>query len=260
MATKFGCSQSHIVQTIQRKTDIDYHKKQQIPDRSENQLSQLQPRCGRMCRKFRGRDFILDDESYFTFSHSNKNANAGFWSSAVTNVPKDVKYKKKSKFEKKILVWLAISARGISRVFLVPSGLGVNQEVYLRECIIKRLLPFIQQYHADGNYVFWPDLASSHYAKSVVQFLREKNVIFVEKEDNPACAPELRPIENFWSILKGLVYENNWEAQTIDQLKNRIQYCLKKVEKNTVQAMISSVYKKLDAVRRYGEAALLPSA
>ena len=67
LITKFGCSQSYIVQTIQRKIDIDYHKKQNIPDRSENQLSQLQPRCGRASRKFRDRNFTLGDRLILLF-------------------------------------------------------------------------------------------------------------------------------------------------------------------------------------------------
>ena len=53
---------------------------------------------------------------------------------------------------------------------------------------------------------------------SVVRFLREKNVIFIEKKNNP-FTPEVRLIEYFWYILKRIAYENNWEAQTIDQLK-----------------------------------------
>uniref|UniRef100_A0A915ITQ1 SNF2 N-terminal domain-containing protein n=1 Tax=Romanomermis culicivorax TaxID=13658 RepID=A0A915ITQ1_ROMCU len=52
------------------------------------------------------------------------------------------------------------------------------------DCIIKRLIPFIEKYHSDNNYVFWPDLASSH-AKPAVSHLRENGIIFVDKSDNP---------------------------------------------------------------------------
>ena len=45
-------------------------------------------------------------------------------------------------------------------------------------------MPFIAKHHSDGQYLFWTDLASSHYAKSVIGYLREKNVQFVEKSDN----------------------------------------------------------------------------
>ena len=28
----------------------------------------------------------------------------------------------------------------------------------------KRLFPFIEEFHIDGNYIFWPDMASAHYS------------------------------------------------------------------------------------------------
>ena len=46
-----------------------------------------------------------------------------------------------------------------------------------------------------------------------------KNVEIVPKEDNSPNLPEYRPIENFWSILKGIVYENNWQANSHHKLK-----------------------------------------
>ena len=72
------------------------------------------------------------------------------------------------------MVWLAISQRGISEPYFVPSGLAVNQHVYLGECIKKRLEPMIENYYQDGNYVFWPDLGSSHYANMVQNYMLEK--------------------------------------------------------------------------------------
>ena len=68
--------------------------------------------------------------------------------------------------------------------------MAANQEVYLNECIIKQLIPFINEHHRDDNYVFWPDLASSHYAKSVTDWLKQNNIPFVPKAMNPANVPE----------------------------------------------------------------------
>ena len=34
----------------------------------------------------------------------------------------------------------------------------------------------------------------------------------------PPIAPQIRPIENYWGILKMKVYEGNWMAQTRDHL------------------------------------------
>uniref|UniRef100_A0A915HU99 Uncharacterized protein n=1 Tax=Romanomermis culicivorax TaxID=13658 RepID=A0A915HU99_ROMCU len=85
----------------------------------------------------------------------------------------------------------------------------------------------------------------------------EANIKTTE-DDNPVCVPELRTIEQFWSILKRLVYARNWTAKTGYQLKHRILFCLKKVDMDVVQAMVAATFKKLDAARRNDEAALLP--
>jgi len=43
-------------------------------------------------------------------------------------------------------------------------------------------------------------------------------IAFVEKFENPPNAPQIRPIENYWGILKMKVYEGNWSAKTRDHL------------------------------------------
>jgi hypothetical protein len=52
----------------------------------------------------------------------------------------------------------------------------------------------------------------------------------VKKVDNPPAVPECRPIEDFWGILKGKVYESNWQAKDVKQLQTRIKLCLKKID------------------------------
>ena len=85
-----------------------------------------------------------------------------------------------------------------------------------------------------------------------MDFMIEENVNFIEKYNNPANLPEVRPIENFWGILKQEVYKNGWEAQTESQLITRIKYCLKKVDQSTIQRLFSGIPKRLDEIRRHG--------
>ena len=107
---------------------------------------------------------------------------------------------------------ICISDKGISPPIFQKSGLAVNKSVYLD--IIKRgLVPFIEKHHSDGKYKFWPDLASSHYAKEVVDYFRAKKISFFQKIENPANVLEARPIEGFWSISKDNVYKNGWRAK-----------------------------------------------
>jgi hypothetical protein len=45
--------------------------------------------------------------------------------------------------------------------------------------------------------VFWPDLASAHYATDTLIQLKELKIEYVAKEENPPNVPQTRPIENF---------------------------------------------------------------
>ena len=61
------------------------------------------------------------------------------------------------------MIWMGMSSKGTSDIYVHKSIQAVNQETYLKECINKRLLPFIAKYHSNGNYLFWSDLAKAHY-------------------------------------------------------------------------------------------------
>ena len=100
--------------------------------------------------------------------------------------------------------------------------------------------------------MFWPDKGSSHYAKVVVNHLREESIHFVAKEDNPSNLPEARSIEDFWAILKTRVYANAWKAENTRQLTNRIKLCLRKMEPDLVQRLAEGTKKRMDHIRRNG--------
>lgn len=193
----------------------------------------------------------MDDESYFTLAHTSINGNGIFYTSNINQTTSSVKYMPVEKFQKKLLVWLCFSENGVSEPFFVPSGLAVNQHVYL-DIIKRKLIPFIDKYHSDDNYLFWPDLASAHYSKLVKGFLRDKKMNFVERSDNPPNLPECRPIENFWSILKGKVYEGNWQAENLAKLQTRIKYCLGKIDPKLIQSLAQSIPSLVDNIRRNG--------
>ncbi len=73
-----------------------------------------------------------------------------------------------------------MSEMGISKPFYLESG-NMNAKIYSKECIRKRLVQFIAQYHPDRDIIFWPDLASTHYASLTLQVFQELNIKFVPK-------------------------------------------------------------------------------
>lgn len=250
-AEVFDISQTYVRKLLGTR-GIKCRKKKTTPDRTEIQARAAKTKCRNLYEKYRNREWILDDESYFTLSHSTMAGNDIYYSSDVGLTPANVKLRKKSKYEKKILVWVAISKKGMSAVFTQPSGLAINQNIYREQCLQRRLIPFIQKYHPQDETLFWPDLASSHYAKTVVDFMNNENITFVEKRENPANLPECRPIELFWAILKRKVYAKGWKAKTLPQLKTRILNCIKKISTNTLEELFSGMLRKIRDVGRNG--------
>ena len=145
-----------------------------------------------------------------------------------------VKFKSTAKFEKKLLLWIGFSNKGISSPIFGEIDFAINQEVYKNDFIKNKLIPFIEC-------IFWSVLALSHYAKSVQNCMNEKKINFVKRENNLANVPECRPIEEFWNALKGKVHENNWQAENFKKLRNRIKYCLLKMVKSLVGRLSESI-------------------
>ena len=69
LADCFKCTQSYLNRII-KSMAIQKYKKQKIPDRSDQQKEVNRAKCATLYRKYRDREWILDDESYFTNVHS----------------------------------------------------------------------------------------------------------------------------------------------------------------------------------------------
>ena len=191
---------------------------------NEQQQVRARKNYGKLYQKLlNGCDLIIDDEKYFKLTGNNVIGNRYFCSTDPATAPPKVKFRCKTKFEAKVMIWMGMSSKGTSDIYVHKSIQAVNQETYLKECINKRLLPFIAKYHSNGNYLFWPDLAKAHYSNIVQQCLTEKNIPFVSRVDNPPNVPQARPVETVWTVLERKIYENNWEAKNIDHLVKRIK-------------------------------------
>lgn len=251
-ATKFKCSHAYISKVL-KQIGINARKKKRCPDYTPEQIKKVKSNCRWMYNQFSSEtSFILDDEKYFTLSGAEMPGNNIYYTDDSKNAPPDVKYKFKKKFEPKVMLYIAVSDKGVSEPYFRPSGLAVNQHVYKNDCLQPILLPFIEKYHKNIDYVFWPDKASSHYAKSVIEFLEAKNIPFVPKTQNPTNLPQCRPIEDFFGQLAQMVYRENWKAENVKQLQNRIRNCLRKIDVSGVQRACRHIRKNLRIVFEKG--------
>ena len=159
-----------------------YRKRQRAPKYTTKQLEKIS-KCCRALRlnHFVNEEFIiLDDESYFTFSHHELSGNDGFYTGDIQKTPDNVKYAGKSKFEPKVLVWEAISSKGVSVPLIRPNrAKAVESDVYIGQCLPK-LKQFIEKHHTGEKIIIWPDLANCHYAKKkTLDWLTAQKIPFV---------------------------------------------------------------------------------
>ena len=253
LARKFRVHQTTICRGIS-KLKISCHKREKTAKYSEKQAEKAKNISKKLANFLYGSShmIILDDEKFFTFEASNMPGNAYYYTDDKSKCPDGVRFAGKEKFPKKIMVWIAVSSRGLSKPnFRVLKSEATNSDVYINECLIPRLVPFIRHHHSDNNYVFWPDLARAHYSKETVAWMNE-NVKYVPEHLNPPNVTQARPIESFWGDLAQKVYEGGWEATTEEELIRRIKSKIKDFNTNYLETLMAGVKAKVRSIGENG--------
>ena len=237
------------IKKVLNEQNVFLRKRREAPYASQQQKDR-QKRCLRKLRDgfFRASNdhisVIMDDESYFDQNGMDFQGNKFYFTMDGKPIPDDVKFKQKTKFPFKVLVWCAISEKGRSNVYIHRSKGAINSDTYI-SILEKYLLKFIREHHSDGNYIFWPDLASSHYSEKTVSWMREKEISFLPKQVNPPNVPQLRPIERFWYFLKDKVYTKGWKPKNIEDLRKRITKLMREFRQEECERLMRNVHKKV---------------
>lgn len=227
-------------------------KRRKIPKRTEKQEQRQIQALPLLRRALRGSILIMDDESYFDLDgHDFFGGQYYSYVECPDDVPDTVRYRPKAKYGKKLLIWVAISSQGVSSPYFHECDGARNANYYIKNCIQGKLAPFVDL-HDKKKVLFWPDLASCHYANATLQALAELKIRYVSKIANPPVVPMLRPIETFWSHLKSKVYANGFKSKNANQLKNRIRIKLKEFNSEYFRNLMSSVPKKVDQAIKSG--------
>lgn len=135
------------------------------------------------------------------------------------------------------MVW---HGRKSSRFFISRT---MNAQVYRDECLKKRLLSFINR--QGSRPLFWADMASCHYAKDTLPWYKANNINFVTHDCNPSNSPELRPIGEYWSIVKGILKKTVETVKNIEEFKTKWLWASRKVDNALVQNMMARVRRKV---------------
>jgi len=149
-ARRYQTSQPYISMILNKYTSVRCRKKFKKPRMTELQKKAARPKCRKLVELYRNCDFILDDKSYLTLSNTALPGNDCFYSDDIETTPDDVKNDYQAKFEQKLLVYVVMSPRNMSKALIFPSGTAVNQFVFRNECMKKILVPFVNENYRRG--------------------------------------------------------------------------------------------------------------
>lgn len=127
----------------------------------------------------------------------------------------------------------------------------LNGDLYL-DIMKKIIVPYIKRNGGVNKFVFWPDLASSHYSNKVLKYLEKEKVDFVKRNENPPACPEIRPIEEFWHMCKLKYYKLRNQPKTMKCFKSNWRKAVKRVSGEVVRGMFGSIKGKVRELGQYG--------
>lgn len=199
---------------------------------------------------------VMDDESYFPCDPKQVTGPKFYSEKKDCGVEIQHKIKPKLKFFKKFMVWQAIDIDGnVSEPFIFYGTM--DAETYLEECLKKRLLPFIHKHHRPEQVLFWPDMATSHYARSVVSWLRDQDFGFVERNENTPNFPQGRGIELFWGLIKREYAKRTQVTKSLTSFKRIYTNISQSVAQKSGKNLMQGTKRKLRLARDEGPLSLL---
>ncbi len=77
---------------------------------------------------------------------------------------------------KGIMVWLAISANGVTKPFFVKPGAKINWRYYINK-VLRPFLKEAKRLYPDNNFIFHQDSAPHHTAKTTLEFLKSNKIV-----------------------------------------------------------------------------------
>lgn len=243
VAKKVKVSKSY-VQKIKNYAGLKTYKAVVRPNRSEKQETSVKSRCRKLYDQFLTKYdcLVMDDETYVKADFNQLPGQEFYVAKNKKSIPDKYKKIKLSKFPKRHMVWQAICPCGKRSKAFVASR-TINGEVYKKECLQKRLLPFIRQH--TSSILFWPDLATCHYSATVMEWYKNNKVTVVPKLANPPNCPELRPIEKYWALVKKNLKKYKTDCKDVKTFKAKWQKASKEVSDYVVQRMMKKVKSKV---------------
>lgn len=250
-AARLGVKRSTLCYMKVRKLGIVGRKKVTAPMYTGDQAERAKAGCRKIYRKLlfseNQKVLLIDDETYVPADPTQIPGCAYYHCRSNEVVPDAARFKGKQKFPKKYLVWQCLDEDGNLSEPFISTG-TIDADTYKRECLTHRLLPFINLHHRKADVLFWPDMATSHYAGAVTQWLDENGIDYVKRADNAPNVPQARPIERFWALCKAEYAHRKEPAKSLRSFSKIWRNVSRKVAQRSGIELMRSTRRTLRAI------------
>ncbi len=133
-----------------------------------------------------------------------------------------------------------MSSAGVGPLCFLKSTVNAAVYQYILEHF---MLPSADKLYGDADLIFQQDLAPAHTAKDTKSWFNDHGVTVL---DWPANLPDLNPIENLWSIVRG-----RWETPDPtmqNDMKAAIKATWASITTEQCHRLITSMPRRIDAV------------
>lgn len=240
MAKALNVSQQVVSYQLKQKLKKKCHKKPKCHHLSERSVQIRRQRSWplyKLLRKDRWRQFITTDEAWIYLSDTNAKSNVQYLSRGQNR--RDLTPSTTVPHPKGVMVWMGISAHGVTKPRFVKPGAKINSEYYIQKILKPFLKDDYRRLYPNGDAVFHQDSAPSHASKVTQKFLTDQQVQFLRPEQWIPNSPDAAPCDYFlWGHLKNKL--NKRRISTLRGLQRAIREEVKKIPQEMILRALKS--------------------
>ena len=151
----------------------------------------------------------------------------------------DLQVKTHKKNPKSVMVWIAMSANGLSKPRFVPPHTKMNAQLYIKHILRPFFRYDAKKLYPNGNFVFHQDSAPSHTAKVTLSFFEKNRIKFITPQQWMPYSPDVSPCDFYlWGVLKNRL--KSCLATNLDELKKAIIREAKAIPLDQIQRAMES--------------------
>lgn len=233
LARRFHCSQPAISKAI-KWLDLRIVKKPKSHALTADTIEKRRRRSWPLYLRLRGdrwRNYITTDEAWVYLSDTGRRRSVQYISREKRR--SDAEVQVHVAHPRGVMVWVAISANGVSRPFFIDPGAKINAAYYQTSVLEPFFTREVQKMYPTGNYVFHQDSAPSHKAKSTLKWFEDRGISFIPPQKWMPSSPDAAPCDYFlWGYLKSRL--NAKRPRTVQGLKRAITECLREIPQEMV--------------------------